>query len=194
MREPCFRTSSVLAGAVGMCASHASALGKVGEVAAIQPRLIIGVGNLFRGDYAVGLMVAQHLRLCLNIPIYEATGEGAALLECWRDAAQVWLIDALASGAAPGTIYRLEAHAEPLSVTFFRHSTHALGLAEAVELGRVLEQLPSRLIIYGIEGANYTVGTDLSPAVAAAVPEVVARIVAEIDTQPTADQVGTPCS
>ena len=47
------------------------------------------------------------------------------------------------SGAAPGTTRRLDASRERLPAELFRGSTHALGLAEAVELARALDRLPS---------------------------------------------------
>lgn len=139
--------------------------------------LIIGVGNAFRSDDAVGLVVAQRLRPLLpGVPVVEATGEGAALLELWRDAERVILIDAVSSGALAGTIHRLEVHAQPLPSAFFRYSTHAFGVAEAIEMARVLQQLPSRFVVYGIEGQHYAAGTVLSPEVEQAARVVVARV------------------
>ena len=44
----------------------------------------------------------------------------------------------------------------------FRTSTHLLGVAEAVELGRELDRLPQRLTVYGIEGERFDVGEGLS--------------------------------
>jgi hydrogenase maturation protease len=58
----------------------------------------------------------------------------------------------------------------------FPCSTHAFGVAEAIELARVLQQLPSRLVVYGVEGAHFDIGCDLSAAVLQAVPEVVQQV------------------
>lgn len=144
--------------------------------------LIIGVGNALRGDDAVGLAVAQRLRARLpGISVCEATGEGTALMELWKDAGQVWLIDAIASGADVGTIHRLDVHAQPLPTTFFRYSTHAFGVGEAIEMARVLDQLPPRLIVYGIEGAYFGFAERLSPEVERAASEVVARVQREVE-------------
>ncbi len=143
--------------------------------------LIIGVGNEFRGDDAAGLVVARHLQERLpEVVVRESPGEGATLMETWKDGAQVFLIDAVSSGSPAGTIHRLEAHTGPLPTTFFRYSTHAFGVAEAIEMARVLGQLPPRLIVYGIEGANYEAGVELSPEVSQAVAQVVARVVGEV--------------
>ena len=110
----------------------------------------------------------------------EESGEGAALIELWQGADTVILIDAVHSGAKPGTIHRLDAHAQPIAKRFFRLSTHAFGLAEAVELARALGRLPPRLIVYGVEGKSFEAGVGLSPGVAAAAQEVVERVLGEL--------------
>jgi hydrogenase maturation protease len=53
-------------------------------------------------------------------------------------------------------------------------------VAEAVELSRVLGRLPGSLIVFGIEGEDYSLGAELSPAVHLVVPLVVEAILAEI--------------
>ena len=62
----------------------------------------------------------------------------------------------------------------------FPCSTHTFGVAEAIELGRILEQLPPYLIVYGIEGKQFNTGCDLSTEVAQAVPHVVQRVQQDI--------------
>ncbi len=143
---------------------------------------VIGVGNAYRGDDGVGLFVARQLRDSGldGVTILEQGGEGTALIELWKDADLVILIDAVNSGAKPGTVHRFDAHEQPIPVRFFRHSTHTFGVADAVELARTLGQLPLRLIIYGIEGKDFTSGEGLSADVRDAVSAAVVRIVREI--------------
>jgi hydrogenase maturation protease len=87
------------------------------------------------------------------------------LIEAWRGAGSVIVIDAVTSGAEPGTIHRFEANTETLPKSLFRYSTHAFSLAEAIELARALGELPSRLVVYGIEANDFTAGVGLSSAV-----------------------------
>lgn len=112
--------------------------------------------------------------------VIEHTGDGAALMELWKDADSVVVIDAVLSGAAPGTVSRFDAALRPLPALMFRDSTHAFGLAEAVELSRALKQLPRRLIVYGVEAKNFEAGTNLSPAIEFALPTVVERVLQEL--------------
>lgn len=129
--------------------------------------LVIGVGNRYRSDDAAGLLVTDELkaRLPNSFEIIEQSGDGAELIEWWRDAGRVFIIDAVFSGAAPGTIFRYDANSGSVPRAHFECSTHAFGIAEAVELARSLGRLPSHLIIYGIEGESFASGTAVSPAV-----------------------------
>ncbi len=145
--------------------------------------LVIGVGNEYRGDDGVGRRVARELeeRGPHTFAILEATGEGTTLLESWKSADVVIIVDAVQSGAPPGTIHRLDAQSRPLPAGFLRTSTHAFGVAQAVELGRALNQLPPHLVIYGIEGKSFGSDPGLSREVALAAREVAERIHCEIE-------------
>lgn len=100
-------------------------------------------------------------------------------MDLWADSDSVIIIDAVRSGGESGAIYRIDALAEQLPRRLFLCSTHALGLAEAIELARAMDRLPARLIIYGIEGRDFEPGIGLSPEVERAAREVAARIQSE---------------
>ena len=144
--------------------------------------VIIGVGNEYRSDDGVGVVIARRLKAQLptEIKILEASGEGVSLLEAWQGATSVVVLDAAHSGAPPGTIHRFDASTEAIPSAFLNYSTHAFSVAEAVELSRVLHELPPRMIVYGIEGSNFEAGVELSPVVEDAVTLVVARVVSEL--------------
>ncbi len=144
--------------------------------------LLIGCGNEYRSDDAVGLIVARLAkeRTTERNTVREESGEGAALMDLWRGVQTVILIDAVCSGGGAGTINRIEAHRERLPAKFFSCSTHAFGVAEAVELARVLNQLPTRLIVYGIEGKSFAQGIGLSPEVSEAADRVVACVLEDL--------------
>jgi hydrogenase maturation protease len=149
------------------------------------PRLIVGIGNLYRSDDAVGIATVRRLkqRLPADVRVVEETGEGTRLVETWRGAFSVILIDAVQSGAPPGTIHRLDARTQEIPAEWFRCSSHAFSLAQAIELGRALDQLPRRVVLYGIEGRNFEAGEALSPPVERAMGVVVSRVLREIEGQ-----------
>ncbi len=140
--------------------------------------LLIGIGNFYRGDDAVGRIIARQIKLrkLPRLLAIEHGGEGTSLMELWKDEAQVIVVDAISSCNVPGKIHRFDAHLQPLPAQIFGVSTHAFGLAEAVELARALKQLPNRLIVFGIEGNQFKIGTQLSLPVQEAIPHVIERI------------------
>ena len=149
-----------------------------------KPRLLlIGVGNQYRKDDAAGLIVVRSLKnqAPAFLEIIEESGEGASLMERWREVDGVIMVDAVSSGATPGTIHRLDACRQSIPTDFFSYSTHAFSVAEAVEMARVLDQLPPRMIIYGIEGESFEFGTGLSPALESAVPQVAESILNDVE-------------
>jgi hydrogenase maturation protease len=144
--------------------------------------VVIGVGNIYRSDDGVGIVIARRLkeRKPAGVTIIEESGEGTALLSRWENARVVILVDAVHSGAPPGAIRRIDAHTGPVPTQFFHCSSHAFGVAEAVEMARALNQLPPRLILYGIEGGNFTAGVELSAAVEQAAAAVVEQVLEEV--------------
>jgi len=149
-----------------------------------KPRLkVIGVGNEWRGDDAVGLLVARRLKKdqLPRVQIAESRATVTAVQEAWKDAAGVIVVDALVSGGRPGAIYRFNAYGGGVPVQLSRSlSSHGWGVAEALALGNVFQELPPWLIIYGIEGKNFGPGQEVSQEVEAAIPEAVRRIRREI--------------
>lgn len=135
-------------------------------------RLVLGFGNAWRGDDGAGPAVIERLRARGAARAAALGAPGPELFERWGPADRVALVDAVVSGAAPGTIHRLDALRAPLPAGLRRLSTHGGGLGEALELARALERLPAELTVYAIEGATFEAGQPLSPAVAAAVAQV----------------------
>jgi len=99
-------------------------------------------------------------------------GECSPLVDLWSGFESVVLVDACASGAAPGTVLRFSADDAPLPARGMRSSTHAFGVPEAIELGRSLGRLPASVQVIAVEGLDFGPGEGLSPPVAAAVAAV----------------------
>ena len=147
----------------------------------LEKVVVIALGNRFRGDDGIGPLVADRLDGRLDgCTIVEGKDDAMALVSAWENAALAVVIDASVSGASPGTIRRLEAGAQPLSKEVARCSSHGLGLAEAVELGKALGRLPGRLVIFAVEAGMLDQGAAMSPQVTAAAEEVVRNVETEI--------------
>lgn len=155
-----------------------------------RPRtVVIGVGNEIRGDDAAGLIVVRRLREISGISavLLEQSGEGAALIESMKGVDTLFVVDAAQSGAAPGTIHYIEAHAQKLPGGLFHYSTHAFSVAEAIETARALGELPKSVFVYGIEGKAFGYGATVSVEVADAIEHLVRVIAAKLVSE-SADQ------
>ena len=137
--------------------------------------IYIGCGNELRGDDAAGLLVARHLR-SLGLNAREHTGDGLNLIQLWEPSSEVVLVDAVLAQGDPGQVRVWDGIAAPVETELFRGSSHSLGVAEAIEMARVLGNLPKQLLIYGIEGKQFDIGTTPSAAVLQAVEKVVQMI------------------
>lgn len=138
--------------------------------------LVVGVGNAFRGDDAVGFLIARFLRKCFKdrVKIVGVDISFDELIQIWKDFYLVVIIDAVKSeNDEVGKVYRFEVQESgmPSKLEFF--STHALGIGEYVELAKVLSSLPTKVIIYGIVGKNFNFGDSISPEVKSSCRKVV---------------------
>ena len=139
---------------------------------------IIGLGNVLRGDDAAGILVARHLRGLRQkgIETVEIESGGPELLEYIEGADLAILIDAVQSGSKAGTIHFLDVTEGPIGLIVVPHSTHGINILETLELGRVLQRFPKRVLLYGIEAGCVEIGERLSPQVNKAVKRVATRI------------------
>ncbi|MCX4744786.1 hydrogenase maturation protease [Kitasatospora sp. NBC_01287] len=149
---------------------------------------VIGVGNEYRHDDGLGPAVLTRLaRRAEQQPLPGGTdllvcdGDPARLITLWEGADLAVVVDAAhAHPGRPGRVHRLELDGGPWSPAAASTSSHGLGLGEAVELARVLDRLPGRLVVYAVEGTDTSPGTGLSAPVAAVVDPLARRIADEI--------------
>lgn len=137
--------------------------------------LVIGVGTLDAGDDAAGRLVARALA-GRGLRVTESAGVAADILMRMEGASHVIIIDASRSGAPPGTLRRFDADREPIPADLSPTSSHGMGVAEALGLARALGQMPDRVTVWAIEGADFSLGAGVHPAVQAAVADCAERI------------------
>ena len=148
-----------------------------------SPTVVIGVGNPMRGDDGVGPAVIDALRvaedrLSPGVELVAVDGEATRVIELWRERRLAVVVDAVVSGAVPGTVHRFDRPAvDEISSWRAGTSSHAAGVAEAMVLGTALDRVPDRLVLLGVEAAVIDMGGGLSAPVAAAVPVLVTEIV-----------------
>lgn len=147
---------------------------------------IIGVGSPF-GDDRLGWMAAEQLRQSRrfaafppdSISISTRDRPGVLLTPEWEAAAKVLLLDAVHSGAPPGTLHRMEG--QEIVSRGQSLSSHGLGIAEALELARALGAPAEAFVLHGIEAdPRNDSGETLSAAVQRALPALCNRVEREV--------------
>lgn len=142
--------------------------------------LVIGIGNDFRRDDGVGLAAAQRIaeRNLPGVRVVSGISEPATLLEAWNGATRAVVVDAsTGANSAPGRIRRWTRSDLQTSAVV---SSHELGLAETCALGEALARMPDELVVFTVDVAETNHGIGLTPAVEAALPQLVDLIVEEL--------------
>jgi len=145
--------------------------------------VIVGIGNSVCKDDGVGLSVARAVRnLALgSVTVIEGISDGYSLIDIWHGFRKAIVIDCVVSGGVAGQIFRFDALNDDIPAGLFDgHSTHSISAIKAIALGRTLGRLPRSLILYGIEGKDFTAGESLTPEVAEAARQVAQQIVQEL--------------
>jgi hydrogenase maturation protease len=142
--------------------------------------LLLGLGNDLLSDDGVGLLIAAALRERManqkDLTVLETAEMGLSLLDLVTGYDSLVLVDAVQTGkASAGSVHELDDASLP-SVPAI--SPHFLGIGEALALGHRLGiPVPSQVQIFAIEVQDpFTVGTRLTPPLAAALPGIVERI------------------
>lgn len=135
---------------------------------------VLGIGNLLMGDDGVGCHAIAAMRDAgFSGAMFADAGTAVIRLLAEVERAEaVLFVDAFEGGGAPGTLYRMDARdvAKPA-----RRSLHDVGLPALMTWMR--EGDPARpLVLLGVEPASVEYGTELSEAVAAALPAVLAEV------------------
>ncbi len=138
---------------------------------------ILGIGSPF-GDDQVGWKVVEALKVHMivhpDIQLMSCDRPGIRLIELMRGGSSIILIDAVKTGQKKGVIHRLEGEDIQALNTVF--STHDIGIAEALQIGSALNELPKHIVLYGIEIDEVEVDSTLSEPVQRAVGAVVLQI------------------
>ena len=147
--------------------------------------LVLGIGNDILGDDGVGIHVARAVARKISTKearVEETGAAGLSLLELIKGHERLIIADAiLTDNTEVGKIHRLTL--KDLAKTNNSITPHDAALATTLEIGNSLfpGEMPREVVVYGVQTSNVEqFSGKMSPAVKAAVPEVVRLILAEI--------------
>jgi hydrogenase maturation protease len=140
---------------------------------------IVGLGSPF-GDDQAGWQLVELLQRRPDVPaqlriIHEATQLVDELDGCRK----LIIVDACRGGTLTGTISRLR-WPDPRIRQNHNHSTHGVGLCNALQLAERIGRMPPSVEIFGIEIGNFQPRDEMSPEIVRAVAELEKTIFAEL--------------
>lgn len=149
--------------------------------------LVVGLGNPILGDDGIGWRVAEALGASLapangqssSIEVECFALGGLSLMEQLVGYDRVIIIDSIQTrDGKPGQVYQLALDDLPDLSTGHTTAAHDTSLQTAMRLGRTMGvELPKDISLIGIEAAHvYDFSEELTPEVAAAVPEAVRAV------------------
>lgn len=153
--------------------------------------LIAGIGNIFLGDDAFGVEVAQHLmrrQWPSNVRVRDFGIRGLDLAYAMAEGVDVAIfVDAAPRGQTPGTLQVIEvempdatAQADPLTL-----DTHSIDPVRVLRLTASMDAKVQRVLVVGCEPENPSGDDDmqagLSEAVERAIPEAVLLVTSLVE-------------
>jgi hydrogenase maturation protease len=149
----------------------------------MKKSIVIGIGNNYRRDDGVGLEIAGRIeKMNLgDISVIKSNGDLTGILEEMGEFDKVIIADSVSSGARPGTVYRIVP--DDSKYSFRREkklSSHRFEINEVLRLAQNISKPVKNVIIYGIEGKDYSHGEGLSSEVREAAEKVAAGIIEDL--------------
>lgn len=148
--------------------------------------LVLGVGNILLTDEGIGVRVVEALEQRYLIPegvqVMDGGTAGMELLDSIASREHVILVDAVNTGAEPGTVVCLVDEEVP---ALFRTkiSPHQLGISDLLGVLRVTGEMPKRMTLFGVVPFSLDTSVELSESMLPKVDELLELTVAELKHQ-----------
>ena len=145
--------------------------------------VVLGLGNPLFQDEGLGIHMINHfMQETINeqVELVDGGTDALALLNVVEEADHLLVIDAIDGDHAPGTVRKLSGRDIPLLVTG-RMSVHQIGFQETLALAALRGRFPQHLVLFGVQPQSLDWGTELSPPVMNALPELTAQVNAQLD-------------
>ncbi|MDA8068788.1 MAG: hydrogenase maturation protease [Actinomycetota bacterium] len=151
--------------------------------------VVIGCGNLLRGDDALGPIAVRELwqhGVPDGVRLIDGGTAGMDVAFMMRGAGRVVIVDAARTGAEPGTVFRVPAAELTQLPPVESIHTHAFRWDHALAFGSWLlgPELPEKIEVWLVEAGSLEPGAPLTPAVQKGMRRVVAMIAAELCAAP----------
>lgn len=142
--------------------------------------LVLGLGNVLLKDEAVGPLAIRRLAAespaDTSLVFLDGGTLSFTLATPISDCPRLIVIDAAVMGDAPGAVRVFENDAMDRQLARHANSVHEVSLGELMDIARLTDTLPERRALIGVEPAVVDWGDTLTPAVEAALPQVLEQV------------------
>lgn len=142
--------------------------------------LVIGLGNPLMGDDGLGIAALTALRerwaLEPEPELVDGGTWGMNLLPLIEGSDRVLFLDAINTGAEPGTLVVLERDQLPRFLAT-KLSPHQIDLREVLALAELRGTLPSQAVAIGLQPARVEMAVELSPQLEEHLPELLEKTI-----------------
>jgi hydrogenase maturation protease len=145
--------------------------------------LVLGVGNILLHDEGLGVRAIEELEqgytFDSEVELVDGGTCGLELLDNLKGRDLLIIIDAMKNGGPPGSVYRLADREVPNHFNT-RITPHQLGISDLLATLGLMDSLPTRLVLFGVEPGDLSTGLGLSGPVEQGLAKVVAAVAAEL--------------
>lgn len=149
---------------------------------ATQKIVVLGVGNTIHSDDGFGVHLMRKLekdpRLPKGVEVIDGGTQGLELLAFLYDCSRLLLLDAVDIGAEPGKMVRLAG--DELFGMRMGSSVHQLGVADLLKTLPLVSDIEREVVILGVQPGSTDWGTEMSPAVEAAIGPLADKAITEL--------------
>lgn len=152
-------------------------------VGCVLRTVVLGIGNTILSDEGVGVRAAEALQAAFELPadveVIDGGTAGMELLGPLSDVDLLVVLDAVKNGQPPGTLVRLAGDEVPV---FFRAklSPHQISICDVLASLEFVGDRPKDMVLIGVEPASLELGLEMTPAIAARIPQMVDMAVTEL--------------
>ena len=145
--------------------------------------VVLGIGNILLTDEGVGVRTIEALErdyvLPSEVEVIDGGTCGMEMLEQLEDLDGLIVVDCVRCNQPPAMPVLLKGDDVPV---FFRTklSPHQVSLSDVLASLQFTDRAPKSIAIVGMQPVSMSLGMELSPEVAAKVPELVAMTIAEL--------------
>lgn len=145
--------------------------------------VVLGIGNILMSDEGVGVRAVEELTRRYDLPpeveVIDGGCSGMEMLDDLARADHLIIVDAVLAGKPPASIVTLHGDEVPAFFTT-KFSPHQVGLCDVLAALKLCDESPGSLSLIGVEPVSFELSMELSPQVAAKMPEILALVLREL--------------